>query len=276
MRFYLGTHRPPWLRRCGVPLFVSHRTLKKSKKRGAAVAPWALDSGGFTELSTFGEWRTTAAEYVEAVEDYAENIGLLDWAAPRDWMCEPWIIAETGRTVTEHQHLTCEDFLNLRSMTDAPIIPVIQGWEQRDYEAHVAMYRDEYGVDLTSEPTVGIGSVCRREASDDIARILAHMAGLGLRLHGFGVKKGGLAKASPYLVSADSMAWSFGARYEPPLPGHEHKTCANCMEFALRWRDQIVTTLGGDAWSQRSSFSQASWQPTLPSPTSESSQSALV
>lgn len=27
----------------------------------------ALDSGGFTKLSTFGTWRTSAAEYVEAV-----------------------------------------------------------------------------------------------------------------------------------------------------------------------------------------------------------------
>ena len=39
------------------------------------------------------------------------------------------------------------------------------------------------------------------------------------------------------------MAWSFGARYKPPLDGCTHKTCANCKRFALLWRDQMLNGL---------------------------------
>jgi hypothetical protein len=66
--------------------------LKNRKAFPRARAPWALDSGGFTELKDHGRWRITAAEYVAEVRRYAEAIGRLEWAAPLDWMCEPWVI----------------------------------------------------------------------------------------------------------------------------------------------------------------------------------------
>jgi hypothetical protein len=37
-----------------------------------------------------------ADEYAGLVARYAEEIGGMDWAAPQDWMCEPWIIEKTG------------------------------------------------------------------------------------------------------------------------------------------------------------------------------------
>ena len=67
--FFLGTHQPHWLARTEVPLFISHRALARRSPRRPlprARGPWALDSGGFTELSTYGEWRTTPAAYVAA------------------------------------------------------------------------------------------------------------------------------------------------------------------------------------------------------------------
>ena len=64
-----------------------------------------------------------------------------------------------------------------------------------------------------------------------------------LRLHGFGVKLTGLESYGDALVSADSMAWSYSARRTHPLHGCTHKSCANCLRFALRWRDQVVTRL---------------------------------
>ncbi len=66
MRFYLGTHHASWLGRTDVPLFVSRRRLAGIRRLPRALGPWALDSGGFTELSMFGRWRTTAAQYVDA------------------------------------------------------------------------------------------------------------------------------------------------------------------------------------------------------------------
>jgi integrase len=47
---------------------------------------WALDSGGFTELSLFGRWQTTPAAYAAAVARYTDQIGKLAWASPQDWM----------------------------------------------------------------------------------------------------------------------------------------------------------------------------------------------
>src|SRR5207248_3954856 len=87
MRFYLGTHQPAWLARdLGVPLLVSHRRLASRRSLPRATGPWALDSGGFTELSLYGKWRTDVHAYVAAVRRYSREIGNLDWAAGHDWM----------------------------------------------------------------------------------------------------------------------------------------------------------------------------------------------
>ena len=73
--------------------------------------------------------------------------------------------------------------------------------------------------------------------------MLAQLASLGLRLHGFGLKRRGLKRFSQHVLSADSTAWSIDARYSPPLPGHMHKSCSNCLDYALRWRAATVAEL---------------------------------
>jgi hypothetical protein len=57
--FFLGTHMPHWLGLLDIPLFVSHRRLGRLKTLPRALGPWALDSGGFSELALFGESRST-------------------------------------------------------------------------------------------------------------------------------------------------------------------------------------------------------------------------
>ena len=54
----------------------------------------------------------------------------------------------------------------------------------------------------------------------------------------------GLRRVRGLLASADSMAWSFDARRTDPLPGHTHKSCANCLEYALRWREHALVAAG--------------------------------
>lgn len=115
MRFFLGTHVPCWLGRIEIPLMVSHRTLGTYRTLPRARGPWVLDSGGFTELSTYGEWRTPTSDYVTAVRRYRDECGGLVWAAPQDWMCEPFMLAKTRKTVAEHQRLTTENYLLLCS-----------------------------------------------------------------------------------------------------------------------------------------------------------------
>lgn len=237
MRFFLGTHRAHWLRLMSIPLFISHRTLGEYKTLPEAQGPWALDSGGFTELSTYGEWRTGRTEYIEAVHRYQAEVGKLEWAAPQDWMCEPFITDLTGLSVREHQERTIENYLDLRD--HGPFIPVLQGWQLEDYTACVGLYA-EAGVDLTTHPVVGVGSVCRRQSTPEIAHIFHALHSAGINCHGFGVKKEGLLKYGRYLTSADSMAWSFSARRDWPLPGCTHKSCTNCSRYALRWRSELL------------------------------------
>lgn len=244
MKFWLGTHETSWLAKAGVPLFVSHRRLALRKRMPVAAGPWALDSGGFTELNLYGRWVTTEAEYVAAVRRYASEIGNLEWAAPMDWMCEPAVIDKTGMSVMLHQFLTIENYRSLRETApELPFIPVLQGWTLDDYLRCVDLYAVA-GVDLTALPLVGIGSVCRRQNTGEVDAIVSAIADLGISLHGFGVKTVGLTRYADQLASADSLAWSYRARHAPPLPGCTHKSCANCLRFALRWREGVLRRAG--------------------------------
>ncbi len=244
--FLLGTHQPGWLTRLDVPLFVSHRTLRDRKQLPRARCRWALDSGGFTELTLYGCWQISLGEYVEAVARYQAEVGNLVWASPQDWMCEPTMLQRTGLTVAEHQARTVDNYCALRQAAPTlPFIAVLQGWTLDDYLACVDRYAAA-GVDLRTLPLVGLGSVCRRQASGEIGRITAALAALGLRLHGFGVKRRGLADYAETLRSADSLAWSYAARRRPPLPGCTgHRNCANCPRYALAWRQRLTDGLDG-------------------------------
>lgn len=244
MLFFLGTHKTGWLDHAPFPLFVSHRQLRQRKRLPVAACDWALDSGGFTALSTHGRWDEGPVRYADSVRRYQDEIGRLQWAAPQDWMCEPAVRELTGMSVEEHQQRTVENVLRLRQVaSDIPFVPVLQGWDLADYPRHVEMY-DRAGLDLTTEPVVGVGSVCRRQATSEIAALTADLAGHGIRLHGFGVKTSGLSLYGEHLTSADSMAWSFAARYEPRAPGCiSHRACNNCIRFATRWREKVLARL---------------------------------
>lgn len=272
MRFYLGTHKPQWLTFpafTDVPLFLSHRALRE-RKRGlrASVAPLSIDSGGFTELQKFGRWTVTPEDYVAALRGYRDQTGRLEWAAPQDWMCEDVVIqggtfngvrfAGTGLSVPEHQERTVANLLDLRALApDLHIIPVLQGSTLDDYLRCANLYA-EAGVDLHAEPTVGLGSVCRRQASAEIGSLVRELAEGGLRLHGFGVKADGLRLYGSHLTSADSLAWSYRARRDAHdrrllgLPSSRHGcehgadkngACNNCPVYALAWRERLLAGL---------------------------------
>jgi hypothetical protein len=227
-----------------VPLFVSRRVLADRRTLPRAQGPWALDSGAFSELRLYGHFTVSPQQYVTEIARYATDIGQLAWAAPQDWMCEPFILAQTQQSVAVHQVRTLANFLELRSRTPL-VIPVIQGWLLEDYLRHVEQYA-QAGVDLTQEPVVGIGSVCRRQNMATGARIVEALWALGLRLHGFGVKLTGLAQFAHLLTSADSMAWSYHARRRRRRPTCLHRgTCAHCLAYALVWRTRVEQRIGG-------------------------------
>jgi len=253
--FYVGTHHPGWLNTATMPLFISDRRLRTYKTLPRAASTWALDSGGFTELSRYGTWDhgPTPRQYAARIRRYRDEIGDLAWAAPQDWMCEPAITARTGLTVAEHQRRTINSILRLRDLDpDLPVIPVLQGWSVSDYLRCADAY-ERAGIDLGTELLVGLGSVCRRQATTHIELIITALRARGITaLHGFGVKIGGLTRCGTLLASADSLAWSYAARRQPPLPGCElrHINCANCPRYAARWYAHVRAELGKHAFTQ--------------------------
>jgi hypothetical protein len=238
--FYLGTHETSWLGRTDVPLFLSRRRLAPRKTLPRALGPWALDSGGFSELSLFGRWTVSARRYVAEVRRWREEVGNLRWQAAMDWMTEDSVLKRTGRTLRQHQRLTVEGYLELLSLApELSWVPVLQGPRFSDYQRH----RDDYaraGIDLAGLPLVGLGGVCRRQGTATVEDLLRRLAGEGLRVHCFGMKAQGLARAARHVTSADSMAWSLRARRSAPLEGCGHRRCRNCLRFALTWRQRVL------------------------------------
>jgi len=240
MRFYLGTHQPAWLARdLGIPLLVSHRRLMGRRTLPRASGPWALDSGGFTELSMHGQWRFDERTYVAAVRRYVTEIGELDFAAPMDHMTEQHILARTGASLFAHQHRTGKNYLRLRELDpDLPFIPVLQGQSVTDYH-HCADWYERHGIDLAALPRVGVGSICRRQHTAEVEQILRSLAARGYRLHAFGAKVLGLERYADAIASSDSMAWSRRGRYVPGCTS-THRTEVNCLRFAMCWHQNLI------------------------------------
>ncbi|MFF2184604.1 hypothetical protein [Streptomyces sp. NPDC058155] len=245
--FYLGAP-PAFMKYTDVPLFISNRPLSKLKNLYRSQGPTAVDSAGFSEVSENGSWDKgpTPRQYAGQVRRYVDEVGIV-WAAPQDWMCEPWITAKTGLSVVEHQARTVGNYLDLKAIDPSlPIIPVLQGWTVAEYEHCIDLY-DRAGIDLRAEPLVGIGSVCRRQGTQEAADLITRIAGHGIRLHGFGFKIDGLRRVAHLLPSSDSMAWALAGRNEPtgcdyrfPRSPGPHKNEANCLRYALNWRDKVL------------------------------------
>jgi hypothetical protein len=216
VKFYVGIHQPSDAKHLGA-VFVSVHRLSGPKGRRIPFTdqPWIMDSGAFTTIAKHGG-------YPEPVSTYAAYIRR--WASPnlraavaQDYMCEPHMLAKTGLTIADHQRLTIEryDALLEEDLAGVTVMPVLQGYAPADYARHVHAYGDR----LAQGAWVGVGSVCKRNARPDA--VLAVLEAIlnarpDLRLHGFGLKKTALAVEAirSRLESADSIAWSFAARYE--------------------------------------------------------------
>jgi len=209
--FYVGLHQPSDARFFD-RAFISVNRLRGRRKPVGASA-WIMDSGAFTELSTHGRYRHSVEEYAAEANRWAHDPALQAVVA-QDYMCEPWILEKTGLTVEDHQRLTIERYDALLPLVPGNyVMPVLQGYTPADYLRHL----EAYGERLAPEAWVGVGSVCKRNASPrSIETILAAIKRVrpDLRLHGFGLKTTALALGTvrELLHSADSMAWSYAAR----------------------------------------------------------------
>lgn len=252
--FYLGVHRPAWMPLTDVPLFISAVILRRRRTIPKARARMGFDSGGFSELDTHGTWTVDDRQHAALVTRVLDAGNVVDFAAVRDWMCEPFIREKTGKTISEHQKLTIDSYATLRAIAPkVPWLPVLQGWHPDDYEQHFDMYAAA-GFDLRKLPRVGVGSVCRRQATKDGAAVMNRVADLGVRAHAFGIKVEGLKLFGHRIASADSMTWSAIARERRMnlstclVRGHrtargegsDAKNCGNCLRWALEWHSTRI------------------------------------
>ena len=199
---------------------------------------WIMDSGAFSQVANTGDHLLTAADYAEQIKRWS-RCGILVRAAAQDYMCEDFILKKLGRTVKDHQLMTTTNYRKLtRELKNiecqTQIMPVLQGYNPQEYANHVK----NYGSLLEEYAWVGVGSVCKRNSNpQSVADVLDAILDLrpDLRLDGFGIKKTCLQDSyiSDRLFSADSMAWSFAARYEGGSP-HD-------PDLALKYKERIET-----------------------------------
>lgn len=234
MIFYTGTHKVNHAKDLD-RAFLSVSILR-NRRSDFVAHDWIMDSGAFTEVSTYGRYRNDPDEYAQQIERW-KTCGNLQIAVCQDYMCEPWIIEKTGLTVSDHQRLTIERYDALLTMTTVSIMPVLQGYQVEEYLAHLNMY----GERLADGAWVGVGSICKRNSRPVVIRrilgAIAHQRP-DLRLHGFGLKLTALAdaKVTDLLYSADSMAWSWAARYE----GRD----ANAVSEAIAYTERVLAIAG--------------------------------
>lgn len=213
MKFYVGMHMPSKADKVD-RAFVSVNVLSK-RKSGFPVKDWIMDSGAFTTISKHGGYPEPVSVYADQIRRWKDN-GNLVAAVSQDYMCEEHMLERTGMNVRRHQELTIERYdALLAEDTGVYIMPVLQGYTPVSYVEHIRMYGDR----LKPGMYVGVGSVCKR--NQDPSSIVMVLKAIkkerpDLRLHGFGVKTTALAweYVRDNLESADSMAWSFAARYE--------------------------------------------------------------
>lgn len=213
MKFFVGLHQPSDAKRVERAFISVNRLAARRKPLG--IREWILDSGAFTTLALHGRYLSPASDYADLVRRFADDSLLA--AVSQDYMCEPFMLAKTGLTQADHQRLTIERYDQLRAcdLGGVYLMPVLQGYSPESYVDHIRQYGDR----LKPGAWVGVGSVCKRNRDwvaivDVLIAIKAERP--DLRLHGFGVKTASLIEPNVrnLLYSADSMAWSFAARYE--------------------------------------------------------------
>ena len=235
-RFYVGVHHPrlAWpLTLRGFRVCVSANVLRERASDIPFLGceePWLLDSGAFTQVALQGGFSQSPRAYAALIRRFG-GTGLIA-ASTQDFMCEPVALRATGLSVARHQAMTIEriDAIREAGTGRVPLLPVLQGRTPEDYRRHL----DAYGDRIGDGAWVGVGSLCKRQGRPDvIAAILDAILQdrPDLRLHGFGCKRTSLLDAAvrSRVATADSMAWSFAARFE----GRDQNAWDEAGRFAL-------------------------------------------
>lgn len=234
MIFFTGIHDVHLAAKVPAACISAHRLQRRKSGFPSPRRGWILDSGAFQTLAIHRGYPEPVATYAALIRRYAKN-GRLLAAVAQDYMCEEFMLEQTGLTVGDHQYLTIERFdqLSKEDCAGIYIMPVLQGYEADDYVEHIR----DYGSRIGPRAWVGVGSVCKRNsnpAAVEAVLLAIHEERPDLRLHGFGVKITALARqlVRDLLFSSDSIAWSFAARWE----GRD----ADDIEEAIRYSRRVA------------------------------------
>lgn len=183
----------------------------KNNKPWFGIETLFVDCGGYSFMMNKGEYGPLG-DYVEYLRRWQP-----DYYALRDYPCEPDVLDEHNAHVRQHQLKTTDahvEMLDAVGDLDGQAVAVVQGWDVEDYLFHIDHLR-EHGVPLE---TVAIGSVCRRNAEQDIERVIRAVREElpDAHLHAFGVKTSVFkhTSARQLLDSADSLAYSYASMKE--------------------------------------------------------------
>lgn len=255
MKFFTGCSHPylmPEYDKHSVPILLSVNALFKKRPHGYTLrrsalsikGEWMLDSGAFTRISRLYGFKghLPTKEYAAIIQHFCQ-FGKCLGAVSQDYMCEPFILEITGLDIPTHQRLTIHRYDRLlEELGDPPvaIIPVLQGYEPRDYINHIR----QYGQRLTEGMWVGVGSVCKRNSSpESVRKVLLgiHTERPDLKLHGFGLKLSCLRLGGirDLLYSADSAAadlWS-----QPGNRKSQKYQNAGNVSHSIAYRNQLNT-----------------------------------
>lgn len=187
------------------------------------------DCGGAPDSFKDGDMAETG-DYVtsdDAYLDYVTETGADLWSL-RDYPCESDVLETHDRAVADHQRMTIDRHRSLIDLAadrgiDGQPVAVVQGWTVDDYLEHIDAHR-EAG---TLTDYVGIGSICRRNADDEIQDIILAVRDAlpaRCRIHAFGVKLPVLEKSGVLdaLASADSCAYDYGLMMEAIYNGGDY------------------------------------------------------
>lgn len=176
--------------------------------------PFMMDSGAYSVILKYGKYPYSPEQYAEGIKAWNPGIA---WTM--DYPCEEKVREKGKYTSLTAQDMTIENQLKLLDQ-NANTHMVVQGYSLDEYLANLDKIKS---MGLLTEH-LGIGSICRRGQSREIARIIRliynNVPGW-VKLHGFGIKTSILTQTDArfYLYSADSQSWDYEARYGAWLNG---------------------------------------------------------
>ena len=246
--FFAGHDRPRGTEALDRMMIAAHNVSENGFE--APANGWMLDSGGFTQLTTRGEYERTPADYVRFVMDASEKIPGLVAAVQQDYIVCDEVAEATGRTPGRDADFalraeTGGRFLRThraarRLGCDVPIMPVLQGRTQAEYVEEASNLRHLEG----EVSIVGLGGLKARKKDspgetpspawcrelvlrlDEVLDVRWHALGIGARYMNH-------PEAGPVLRrrlwSYDSAAWKVQAYYNDDA---DHNDTAFATEYA--------------------------------------------